>query len=147
MITRFRSEISAHFRLVISITLLLLVLLDGYVLFWVSEINVESIVVLATSGIAIFLLVWIRFGTYYKIDREKLYVASGPFSWNILIKDIQSIRLHQKTWGGTYKAALSTHGIEIRYKKRRSIMISPVLQDKFVAILKGLNQTIEVKER
>jgi Protein of unknown function (DUF1200). len=147
MITRFRSEVNAHFRILIGTTILLLALLDGYILFFVSRFHVESIVILAISGIAIFLLVWIRLGTYYQIDRKELLVSCGPFRWVIEVGDIQSIRLHQKTWGGSYKAALSVHGIEIRYGRHRSLMISPVLEDKFIAMLKGLNLNIEIKEK
>jgi len=110
-------------------------------------LNAETIIVVIISGLVIILLLWIWFGTYYQLSKDKLVAASGPFIWNIKISDIDFIRLNQNTFGGMYKASLSMKGMEIRYNKRRSLHISPVQQEIFIKRLKELNTKIEIKEK
>jgi hypothetical protein len=110
-------------------------------------LNAETIIAGIISGLVIFLLLWIWFGTYYQLSKDKLVAASGPFVWNIKIIDIDFIRLNQKTFGGMYKATLSMKGIEIRYNKDRSLFISPIQQEIFIERLKELNTKIEIKEK
>jgi hypothetical protein len=110
-------------------------------------LNAETIIAGIISGLVIFLLLWIWFGTYYQLSKDKLVASAGPFVWNIKISDIDFIRLNQKTFGGMYKATLSINGIEIRYNNHRSLFISPMQQEIFIERLKELNAKIEIKER
>ena len=57
------------------------------------------------------------------------------------------IRLNQKTIGGTIKPTLSWNSIEIRYKKHRSVFVTPERQDEFVGRLKSINDKIEIKRK
>ncbi len=56
------------------------------------------------------------------------------------------IRLNQKTIGGTWKLTLSWNCMEIKYKKSRSIYITPERQDDFIHQLKTINHNIEIKQ-
>lgn len=147
MRTRFLTEKSGLIKFLIISTILILFGLISYLCFIVRMLNAETIIAGIISGLVIFLLLWIWFGTYYQLSKDKLVAASGPFVWNIKIIDIDFIRLNQKTFGGMYKATLSMKGIEIRYNKDRSLFISPIQQEIFIERLKELNTKIEIKEK
>jgi hypothetical protein len=147
MKTRFLTEKSGLIKFLIISTILILLGLISYLCFIVRMLNVETIVSGIISGLVIFLLIWIWFGTYYQLSKDKLVATSGPFIWNIKISDIDFIRLNQKTFGGMYKATLSMNGMEIRYNKHRSLFISPLQQEIFIKRLKELNTKIEIKEK
>ena len=147
MRTRFLTEKSGLIKFLIISTILILFGLISYLCFIVRMLNAETIIAGIISGLVIFLLLWIWFGTYYQLSKDKLVAASGPFVWNIKIIDIDFIRLNQKTFGGMYKASLSMNGMEIRYNKHRSLFISPVQQEIFIERLKELNTKIEIKEK
>ena len=116
MRTKFLTEKSGLIKFLIFSTILVLLGLISYFCFMVSMLNAETIIAGIISGLVIVLLLWIWFGTYYQLSKDKLVAASGPFVWNIKIRDIDFIRLNQNTFGGMYKATLSMNGMEIRYK-------------------------------
>ncbi len=147
MKTRFLTEQSGLIQFMIISAILILLGLISYLCFIVRMLNAETIIAGIISGLVIFLLLWIWFGTYYQLSKDTLIAASGPFVWNIKIGDIHLIRLNQKTFGGMYKATLSMNGIEIRYNKHRSLFISPVQQEIFIEKLKELNPKIEITEK
>lgn len=93
------------------------------------------------------LFLWIWFDTNYVIGNESIIAKSGPMIWRIPIREISFIRLNQKTIGGKLKPTLSWNCIEIRYKKNRSIFITPERQDGFIGQIKQINNTIEIKGR
>jgi hypothetical protein len=146
MKTRFLTEKSGFIRFMIMSTILILLGLISYLCFVVRMLNGETIIAGIISGLVIFLLLWIWFGTYYQLAKDKLVAAIGPFVWNIKIGDIDFIRLNQKTFGGM-RATLSMNGIEIRYNKHRSLFISPRQQEIFIERLKELNSKIEIKQK
>jgi Protein of unknown function (DUF1200). len=102
---------------------------------------ISSLIVLPTLGL--FLWAWIE--TYYQINEAELKIKCGPFVWMIPVSEIKLIRLNQKTIGGTIKPTLSWSSIEIKYKKHRSIFVTPDRQDDFIGRLKTINDKIEVK--
>jgi len=147
MRTRFLTEKSGLITFLIISTILILLGFISDLCFIVRMLNAETIIAGIISGLVIFLLLWIWFGTYYQLSKDKLVASAGPFVWNIKISDIDFIRLNQKTFGGMYKATLSINGIEIRYNNHRSLFISPMQQEIFIERLKELNAKIEIKER
>ena len=147
MRTRFLTEKSGMIKFLISSVILVLLGLISYLCFIVRKLNAETIIAGIISGLVIVLLLWIWFGTYYQLSKDKLVAASGPFVWNIKISDIDFIRLNQNTFGGMYKASLSMNGMEIRYNKHRSLFISPIQQEIFIQRLIELNTKIEIKEK
>ena len=107
------------------------------------EFIVSSLLVLITIG----LFLWLWCGTYYLIDNEILIAKSGPLTWKIPIKEILFIRLNQDTIGGTWKLTLSWKCIELKYKKSRSIFISPNNESDFLDKLVKINPQIEIKQK
>jgi hypothetical protein len=93
------------------------------------------------------LFLWIWISTNYIIDNDFLIAKSGPLIWRVPIREISYVRLNQKTIGGTWKPTLSWNCIEIRYKKYRSIFITPEKQNDFLGQLKQINDNIEMKEK
>lgn len=106
---------------------------------WIISISITIVV----GG----LFLWIWYDTNYIIDNDLLIAKSGPMVWKIPINEISLIRLNQKTFGGTWKPTLAWNCIEIKYKKYRSIYISPERQNVFVSQLMELNKTIVIKEK
>ena len=147
MRTRFLTEKSGLIKFLIISTILILLGLISNLCFIIRMLNAATIIAGTISGVMIFLLVWIWFGTYYQLSKDRLVAASGPFVWNIKISDIDFIRLNQKTFGGMDKATLSMNGIEIRYNKHRSLFISPLQQEIFIKRLKELSSKIVIIEK
>ena len=99
------------------------------------------------AALIIGIAVWFVWGKYlYKITDEELLVVAGPRKWKIPVKDINFIRLNQKPAGSVVRASRSLKGIVIYYKKNFSIYISPIPQDKFIEMLRALNNKIEIRE-
>ncbi|MBN2612215.1 MAG: PH domain-containing protein [Bacteroidales bacterium] len=90
---------------------------------------------------------WFWAYTYYIIDKGTLIVRWGSFKLKIPVKEIYMIRLNQKTIGGTWKYTNSWNSMEIKYKKQKSVFITPERQDDFIDHLKSLNNSIEVKQK
>jgi len=111
--------------------------------FNIAGLVVGLIITVLISG----LFLWIWLDTYYTIDNEILIAKSGPLIWRVPIREISYVRLNQKTIGGTWKPTLSWNCIEIRYKKYRSIFITPEKQDEFLGQLEQINDKIEIKGR
>jgi len=84
--------------------------------------------VITIAGIA--LLVWVIVGTYYRITDGSLQVRSGPFRWNIAIKDIQSIAPSRSPLSGP---ALSLDRLLLVYGKGKTLRISPDRPQEFLA--------------
>lgn len=130
----------------IMVSILLVVLFPGLQILSEKPISLIGMI----SGIIFTILVmglfvWIWTTTFYIIDKEILKVKSGPFNWQISIRDIQIIRLNQNTAGGIIKPTLSWKCIEIEYGEHKVISISPINQDRFIGALLAINKQIEVK--
>lgn len=93
------------------------------------------------------MFIWCWIATYYIIDHNRLIAKWGPFVWKVPIMDITIIRLNQKTMGGTWKLTLSWKCMEIKYKKYRSIFITPEKQNEFLNHLQSINDNIEIKQK
>lgn len=82
---------------------------------------------------------WLWFGTYYLIERKKIYIRSGPFRKTVLIENIRSINDTRNCFSAP---ALSLDRIEIK-GEGIYILISPKLKLKFVEKLLEVNDKIE----
>lgn len=91
------------------------------------------------------IMVWILLRTTYILKNDRLVVKFGPFSWQILVTEINTIRNHQKTIGAVYKPTLSWRSIELTYKSTRRIYISPKPKDEFIKSLLEINPNIIMK--
>ena len=147
MKTEIKVKKSPSFRnFLIIVTLFIIGILYGPILFGreisLQDLSISTLIVLTL--IALFASIW--FNTKYYIDDSLLKIVSGPFWWKIDILNIKKIWLNQYTIAGVWKPTLSWECMEIKYKKSRSISISPAQEKEFLKILMEINPEIEVKE-
>lgn len=88
----------------------------------------------------------IYFRTYYKIrDINQLNVVCGLFyNKTFPIDDIVSLR---PTSNVMSSPALSLDRLEIRFRDKKTLLISPVKPDQFIALLCSINPAIEVRKK
>ena len=79
------------------------------------------------------LAAWMWRTTGYAVTRDHLIVRSGPFQQRIPLSEIRSVR---RTRNPLASLALSLDRLEIRYGKRRLILISPEDRESFLALLR-----------
>ena len=91
----------------------------------------------------LFLLIWIWYGTEYKIVNNVLNVVSGPVKKNIAVRSISKIEIGKTMWLG-YKLGLSKGGLIIHYNQYDEIYIAPMDNDKFCKALKRIHSEIEI---
>ena len=105
----------------------------------------EQIIVVYIVGILNnALLLWLWFGTSYKIDDENLIVKNGPFKSTIDIKSIKKLRATKTLLAGP---ALSIDRIEIQYKRYDFVIVSPKEKNKFIESLLSKNKSIKVDDK
>ena len=130
----FKSKIDLWLGLIIlgSAALSLLVTLGMVIIMDIAG-TLFSLLLLA-AGVALPL--WILFGTRYIVSAETLKVKSGPFSWDIPIASITSVR---NTKNPLSSPALSMDRIQIQYQQGKSLMVSPRDKSEFLAAIKQLS--------
>ena len=114
------------------------------ILMFFMMITEQNIVVYIVGILNNALLLWLWFGTNYKIDDENLIVKSGPFKSTIDIKSIKKLRATKTLLAGP---ALSIDRIEIQYKRYDSVIVSPKEKNKFIESLLSKNKSIEVDDK
>lgn len=114
------------------------------ILMFFMMITEQNIVVYIVGILNNALLLWLWFGTSYKIDDENLIVKSGPFKSTIDIKSIKKLRSTKTLLAGP---ALSIDRIEIQYKRYDSVIVSPKEKNKFIESLLSKNKSIKVDDK
>ncbi|HRW69494.1 PH domain-containing protein, partial [Lentimicrobium sp.] len=61
--------------------------------------------------------------------------------------DLMSLQSIRPTSNPLSSPALSLKRLELRFRNRETIMISPVKQEEFIELLKSINPEIELKKR
>lgn len=92
------------------------------------------------------LLIWIYFGTHYKLKDEFFYYNSGPIKGKIPISSIRKIQHPKTLFAGILKPATALNGLIIFYNKFDEIYISPDSNEKFVEAILKLNPKIEIEK-
>ncbi|WP_183906671.1 PH domain-containing protein [Rufibacter immobilis] len=87
------------------------------------------------------LLLWIWFGTFYRITSSTLSYRSGPIHGQIPVQQIKEIRLNTYLWSGL-RPALGPKGLVVLYNKWDEIYLSPLDQETFLKTLLQLNPDI-----
>lgn len=100
----------------------------------------KSVMILIVGVLTIFSLLWLWFGTSYKIEEELLKIKSGPFRSTVNIEDIRRLNATKTLLAGP---ALSIDRIEILYKKYDIAIVSPKDKPEFVQALLIKNKAIE----
>ncbi|HLR73686.1 MAG TPA: PH domain-containing protein [Virgibacillus sp.] len=106
-------------------------------------ITEQNIVVYIVGILNNALLLWLWFGTSYRIDDEALIVRSGPFKSTIDIKTIKKLKDTKTLLAGP---ALSLDRIEIQYKTYDTVIVSPKDKIEFIETLLIKNNSIEVDD-
>ena len=114
------------------------------ILMFFMMITEQNIVVYIVGILNNALLLWLWFGTNYKIDDEDFIVRSGLFKSTIDIKSIKKLRATKTLLAGP---ALSIDRIEIQYKRYDSVIVSPKEKNKFIESLLSKNKSIEVDDK
>ncbi len=113
------------------------------ILMFFIMITEQNIVVYIVGILNNALLLWIWFGTSYRIDDEALIVRSGPFKSTIDIKTIKKLKATKTLLAGP---ALSLDRIEIQYKTYDTVIVSPKDKIEFIETLLIKNNSIEVDD-
>lgn len=113
------------------------------ILMFFIMITEQNIVVYIVGILNNALLLWLWFGTSYRIDDEKLIVRSGPFKSTIDIKTIKKLKATKTLLAGP---ALSLDRIEIQYKTYDNVIVSPKDKIEFIETLLIKNNSIEVDD-
>lgn len=113
------------------------------ILMFFIMITEQNIVVYIVGILNNALLLWLWFGTSYRIDDEALIVRSGPFKSTIDIKTIKKLKATKTLLAGP---ALSLDRIEIQYKTYDSVIVSPKDKIEFIETLLIKNNSIEVDD-
>lgn len=72
--------------------------------------------------------VWLFVSTKYVVKDETLLIRSGPFKWNIPIKEITGVT---ETRNPISSPALSLDRLALNYGKQKSVLVSPKEKSKF----------------
>ena len=116
---RFRSKVDVWFYLVFVVAGIgLLFGLFAAVVAGPAPLLVTLVVTLVALGLPVWLLVT----TAYYVEGERLRVRAGPFTWNIPIAEIESVRPSRALWSSP---ALSFDRLRIDYGSGRWILVSP----------------------
>lgn len=113
------------------------------ILMFFIMITEQNIVVYIVGILNNALLLWLWFGTSYRIDDEALIVRSGPFKSTIDIKTIKKLKDTKTLLAGP---ALSLDRIEIQYKTYDTVIVSPKDKIEFIETLLNKNNSIEVDD-
>ncbi len=89
-------------------------------------------------------LLWIWFGTGYKMEDGKLKIVFGPIRWSISIQDIKKV---DKVKNPFAAPALSIDRIELLYGNFSIVNISPKNKKEFVENLLKINPHIELTKK
>jgi hypothetical protein len=132
----FRSKRSAWFSIAVLLPLLFMVVIAFQDPWYISLVMLPVLI----------LIVPIYFRTFYKIhDINQLSVVCGLFyNKTFPVNEIIGLRPTNNVMSSP---ALSLDRIELRFRDRKTLLISPVKPDQFIEALLSINPGIEVKKR
>ena len=106
-------------------------LLSMFVSFKTMSCRPAEIFVIGVETCGGILILWVLFGTFYRLDDTTLFIRSGPFSWRIERDQIREVKPSNS---GISSPALSLDRVMIIYGDRnRKILVSPQSKDDFIA--------------
>ena len=112
-----------------------------FVIVLTFSISVLAIFSAILGLMGIGLLIWVWFGTNYRIENEFIQIKYGPFNERIAIQDITNI---SKKKSLLITPALALDRIVLRYGKYGELLISPKNEDEFIDLLLTKNPAIRL---
>lgn len=94
--------------------------------------------------ITIGCLIWVWFGTGYRIENETVKIQTGPLKWTVNIQDIKKVRKKKSMWSAP---ALAVNRLEIQYGSYDWILVAPKREEEFIRILLNKNSQIDMDEK
>lgn len=95
-------------------------------------------------------MLWVWFGTGYKIKEGIIKIKAGPFGTTVKINDIKKVKCvsNSSSIGYLSGPALAFDKLQVTYGNRYEIVnISPKNENDFLKILIIRNANIEIEER
>jgi len=142
---RFKSKRGFFFSYIIWATVLFLAFITFYIL--IAGINGNVLIdILPFFGLLIvikLLLLWVLYGTSYKIDHELLTCNFGPLTRKIHISVINEIKI-DKAMKYSYRYSTSNKGIVITFQDKNELFISPANIESFTTEIRKVNPNIKV---
>ena len=89
-------------------------------------------------------LIWLWFGTMYKVEKETVHVQNGPFTSEVDIHDIKRISKRKSLLA---TPALAVDRLVLHYGTYNEIQISPKDESKFINLLLTKNPQIKIDEK
>lgn len=139
---KFRSELDYTVAILIIVSIIAMFLPTPALL--TSPSPGEIIIFLFILLITTF-LIWMVFGTYYRITGEYVRYYTGPVKGKISINAIQKIIVGKTLWVG-FRPATARKGLIIKYSKYDEIYFSPKNKDKFIEELLRINPSIQIED-
>ena len=140
----FKSRKDNLFNGVIIVVILVLCSVLFFSIF--DEVKTTNhIVSIVVNALVLCLLLWVFYGTCYKLSSTTFSYKSGPFKGDIPIKDIHQIIKGKTLWVGL-KPATASKGLIIKYNKFDEVYISPKTNNSFIKEILKHNSTIKIIE-
>ena len=79
------------------------------------------------------LVLWVLYGTDYRVHAGELHVRSGPFRWRVPLAQIRAV---EPTRSPLSSPALSLNRLRIRYGNGKAVMVSPADREGFFEALR-----------
>jgi len=137
---KFKSRKDISFKLFTIISISVLIALETYIFFTETySFGITDIVILFIIPI----LLWIYFGTYYKLTASNLEYTSGPMKGSIPVTKIKEIIVGKTMWSGL-KPATAKKGLIIKYDTYNEIYITPKARDFFIMRILEINPDIKI---
>lgn len=137
---KFKSKKSFFVGIIFGIVCLLMLFIAIKVLFYNRDKWIALVSVLPLFS---FILSW--FNTYYVMQDEILSYKSGFVNGAINIVDIREI-IVGKTWFVSWKPALASKGLIVKYNRWDEIYISPEKETLFLEELLKINPEIKINK-
>lgn len=137
---KFKSRKDISFKLFTIISISALMALETYTFLTDKySFGITDIVIL----LIIPILLWIYFGTYYKLTASNLEYTSGPMKGSIPVTKIKEIMVGKTMLSGL-KPATAKKGLIIKYDIYNEIYITPKAKDSFIKRILEINPDIKI---
>lgn len=106
----------------------------GLAVFTKATSTVEYLLVTLLTIPPSLFIAWVWLTTYYVLEKEHLFVHSGPIRRTIPLDSIRSVRPSRNPLSSP---ALSMDRLEIAYGRNKYVLISPLDRDEFLRQLEA----------
>ena len=128
---RFKSKVDAWLVVVLVAAMAVQLIVTVHVLYAGQDAVAGAVAVVAL--LLVYLLIGLTLKrTWYEVDDRQLRIVCGIFRWTIPLADIDGV---ESTRSPLSSPALSLDRLRIRYRGKRSILVSPADRGRFVAAL------------